>query len=120
MIDPDPYETMSAEEVLELAAIVESRAPQMYDAMDSVLATSEIPQDVLETTMQTPRDHYCDDCGHVGGHAPDCPAARRASLLEEEPEAPPRRRAPEIEPVGPLVRRIGRSLLLRVLHALDD
>jgi hypothetical protein len=66
----------------------------------------------------TPRKTYCESCGHVDSHATGCPAAAAASMvaedeLEEQAEAATAA-ALDPEPLTPLIRRIGTSLLLRV------
>ena len=59
---------------------------------------------------------YCDACGGIGGHTPGCGGQRREEALEElaaMDAEDQEKRDNQPEPIIPLVRRIGASILRR-------
>lgn len=119
--EDETLDPMSPEEVLRLAETVENRGG-LLDPVQAMIDASEVPDPAEALRAEASRLRggdlrvYCEHCGHIDGHAPDCPGQQLTP-----PKAVPRAQTPQgsPEPIAPLVRRIGRSMLLRVLSALD-
>ena len=121
---------LSGAEVLELARQAEqtSLRPPEHPLIGG-LDLPDLPASPLEyRRVEVPPAHrktYCESCGHVDAHAPGCPQATAAMMLEEldaEDAAEELAAAPETgapEPITPLLRRIGASILRRFARIVE-
>lgn len=109
--DQPPHPLIQSSEILEESDI--------FGILDLPRPSSVEPE---ERPPLAPSRSYCESCGHVGGHGKGCPAeAAEAMALEiaGEDEADARELAARTpEPILPLVRRIGASLLRRAAGIL--
>lgn len=101
-------------------------APQKSPRLENYISSANAAKGVLYTLDEDYDDsrQYCDACGHVDAHAQGCPAARQRALLqeleaEEMAEANPAAQQTAPEPIAPLVRRIGASLLVRLARWIE-
>ncbi len=122
--------TLSPEEVLDLAARAERVAaraeshpllgPSPDDLLDEdpVVAAARLP---AEPPPPPRARSYCDSCGYVDAHAPDCPQQVAADLRADEARerALERKRAAEDPAILPLVRQLAGALLRRVARAIE-
>jgi len=119
---------LSREAVLELARQAERttlKAPEhpLIGGLDDIdlVNLPAAPHSVQRA--RAPLSTYCESCGHVDSHASGCPQANADAMLEEldEEEALETMTAVQNapEPILPLIRRIGASLLRRFAQTID-
>lgn len=88
-----------------------------------MLEVVEDDEEVWELNVPPPRPKvYCESCGHVDSHADGCPRAdalENLAALDAEEAAIEAARAAEPEPITPLIRRIGASLLRRFARFVE-
>lgn len=101
-----------------IGTIVEDDIPDILDLPPPPAPERQYVVEHRPGTMKT----YCESCGHVDSHAAGCPrgeALDQLAELDREEQELAARAAGDPEPITPLVRRIGASLLRRVARALE-
>jgi len=122
--------TLSEAEVLEVAARAESSdlQPPAHPLIgDSAWEMPDLPESPVGYRVEVPppqRKTYCESCGHVDSHAPGCPQATAEAMLEELDAEDAAELASQggigaPEPITPLLRRIGASILRRFARVID-
>lgn len=79
-----------------------------------------LPVSQPEIVLPAPPKQYCESCGHVDSHGYGCPqAAAEQMMLEDAEEEAIEASSLEPEPILPLVRRIGASVLRRFAKVIE-
>lgn len=105
-----------------LGTIVDDDIPHLIDLPPPPAARQE-PELYVVEHRPAPAKTYCESCSHVDSHADGCPRGDAldglAELDREEAALEARSGGDAPEPITPLVRRIGASLLRRVARVLE-
>jgi hypothetical protein len=106
-----------------LGTIVEDDIPALVDLPPPPAIENPMLGDLHHIEVPPPRRKtYCESCGHVDSHASGCPrgeALEAIAELDREEAAEALMRAADPEPIIPLMRRIGASLLRRVARIVE-
>lgn len=122
--------------VLELARAAEERPPATRhpligeeNDLDDVLDVDPggivgdqqhiIPPKARRTAPASPAALYCDSCGHVGGHAYDCPQQVMLDVQREQARDEALERAEALDSVSGMLRKLGATVLRKIAKKID-